>query len=89
MVLNVKNKPKITSTTGIKYLNVDYRNRFGGYYNVRVNMSGKHLVVWTGNDFSIGEKVAKKVQELMSQSKAEFLNWFDYDREEWLSENGY
>lgn len=77
------------STTGVKYLNIDHKSRFGHYYNVRVNISGKHFVVWTGDEFDIGEKVAKEVQKLMSVSKAEFLDWFDNDREEWLIKNGY
>lgn len=85
----VNNKPRSTSTTGVKYLNVDYQKKFGHGYNVRVIVSGKHFVVWTGDEFDVGEKVAKKVQELMSKSKAEFLDWFDNDREEWLLKHGY
>lgn len=83
------NKPRSTSTTGVKYLNVDYHKKFNCGYNVRVTISGKRLVVWTGNEFEIGEKVAKEVQRLMSISKAEFLKWYDNDREEWLVKNGY
>lgn len=85
----MNNKPRSTSTTGVKYLNVDYHKKFKHGYNVRVNISGKHFVVWTGDEFEIGEKVAKEVQRLMSISKAEFLEWFDNDREEWLIKNGY
>lgn len=83
------NKPRSTSTTGVRYLNVDYHKKFGHYYNVRVIISGKHFVVWTGDDFDKGEQVAKKVQELMSISKAEFLDWYDNDREEWLLKHDY
>ena len=85
----MNNKPRSTSTTGVKYLNVDFQKKFKHGYNVRVIISGKHFVVWTGDDFDIGEKVAKKVQELMSKSKTEFLDWYDNDREEWLIKNGY
>ena len=85
----MNNKPRSTSTTGVKYLNVDFQKKFKHGYNVRVIISGKRFVVWTGDDFDIGEKVAKKVQELMSKSKTEFLDWYDNDREEWLIKNGY
>lgn len=85
----MKNKPYNNSTTDVKYLNVDYQKKFKHKYNVRVTISGKRFIVWRGDDFDVGEKVAKKVQELISQSKAEFIDWFDNDREEWLVKNGY
>lgn len=76
------------SETGIKYLNIDNYSKYGHRYVVRVIISGKHFVVWTGNDETVGKKVAKKVQSLMSISKAAFLDWYDYDAERWLKVNG-
>lgn len=83
------NKPNITSSTGIKYLHVDRKVKFGHDYVVRINISGKNFIVWTGNNIDIGEKVAKKVQELMSISKTTFIEWYDNDREGWLKKYGY
>lgn len=83
-----KNK-KSPGSTGIKYLVINYRNRWGCLYHVSVTMHGKQLTVWRGNDFNQGEAVAKKVQELMNVSKAAFLDWYDYEREEWLESHGY
>lgn len=68
------------STTGQKYLNVDK----GYKYVVRVVISGKHLVVWSGTNKAFGEIVAKKVEALMNKSKSAFLEWYDYDREQYL-----
>lgn len=79
MVLN-----KSKSETGIKYLNVDNYSKYGHEYVVRVIINRKHFVVWSGNDITVGKKVAEKVQSLMSISKAAFLEWYDYEREEWL-----
>lgn len=79
MVLN-----KSKSETGIKYLNVDNYSKYGHRYVVRVIINRKHFIVWSGNDITIGKKVAEKVQYLMSISKAAFLEWYDYEREEWL-----
>ena len=79
MVLN-----KSKSETGIKYLNVDNYSKYGHVYVVRVIINRKHFVVWSGNDITVGKKVAEKVQSLMSISKAAFLEWYDYEREEWL-----
>lgn len=79
MVLN-----KSKSETGIKYLNVDNYSKYGYGYVVRVIINRKHFVVWSGNDITVGKKVAEKVQSLMSISKAAFLEWYDYEREEWL-----
>lgn len=79
MVLN-----KSKSETGIKYLNVDNYSKYGHGYVVRVIINRKHFVVWSGNDITVGKKVAEKVQYLMSISKAAFLEWYDYEREEWL-----
>lgn len=82
-----ENKP--LGETKIRYLNINYRNRWGLLYYVAVSIRKKQFVVWRGNDIEIGKKVAEKVQELMSISRAEFLSWYDYDREEWLLKNGY
>jgi hypothetical protein len=73
------------STTNVKYLSVDK-----GYGLIcRVQKAGKHFVVWTGSQKEIktGMKVAKKVQELMEEGFATFLEWYDYDMEEWLESN--
>lgn len=73
----------------IKYLNIDNKKKFGHDFIVRVIISGKHFVVWTGNDFETGKMVANKVQKLMSKSKSEFLEWYDNNREEWLKRYVY
>ena len=78
-----------SSSTGVKYLNVNYRNRWGYLYNVSVNIKNKQFTVWRGNNIDVGKVIAKKVQELMNVSKATFLEWYDYDREEWLKTHGY
>lgn len=75
------------STTGVKYLSIDNYSKFGNIYVVRVIISGKHFVVWKGNDENVGKKVANKVQELMNISKAKFLEWYDYEAERWLELN--
>lgn len=75
------------SETGIKYLNIDNYSKYGHRYVVRVIIKGKHFIVWHGNDEIVGKKVAEKVQELMSISKAAFLAWYDNDAERWLELN--
>lgn len=67
-----------------KYLNIDR----GYALVVRVQMSGKSLVVWRGYNKALGTKIAKKVEELMNISKSAFLEWYDYDMEEYLREVG-
>ena len=74
--------PGKRSTTGVKYLNVDK----GYLYVVRVQIKGKHFVVWKGANKAIGIKVAEKIQELMLKGEGVFLEWFDYDKEDWLNE---
>ena len=54
-----------------------------------VNIKNKQFTVWRGNNIDVGKVIAKKVQELMNVSKATFLEWYDYDREEWLKTHGY
>ena len=85
----MNNKPRSNSTTGIKYLNVDSYKKFGRGYVVRVQIVKKYFIVWRGNNFEIGKKVARKVQELMSKSPGAFAYWYDYEREDWLIKNGY
>lgn len=83
-----RTNPGRLSTTGVKYLNIDK----GYKYVARVTIKRKHFVVWQGYNYSVGEKVAKKIQELMMKGEAVFLDWYDYEREEWLKElkdNGY
>lgn len=87
--MNNSNKPRSTNTTGIMYLHVDYQKKYKQQYIVRVTISGKHFIVWKGDNFKIGQKVAEKVQRLMRKSKTEFINWYDNDMEEWLIRNGY
>lgn len=77
----------LNSETGIKYLNVDNYSKYGHCYVVRIIIKGKHFVVWKGNNKDIGIKVAKKVQDLISISKAAFLDWYDNDAERWLELN--
>lgn len=77
----------LNSETGIKYLNVDNYSKYGHAYVVRIIIKGKHFVVWKGNNKDIGIKVAKKVQDLISISKAAFLDWYDNDAERWLELN--
>lgn len=63
-----------------KYLNIDK-----GYgWVVRAIINGKSFVVWSGRDREFGVKVARKVEELMKVSKTKFLNWYDYDKEQYL-----
>ncbi len=66
-----------------KYLNID---KGFNKYIVRVVISGKHLIVWRGSDYTIGIKIAKKVESLMNISKAKFLDWYDNDMEAYLYE---
>lgn len=75
---------KPVGETGVRYLNIDYKKKYGSDYVVRVSIAKKHFVVWSGNDKQFGTMVAKKVLELMNQGKGVFLDWFDNDREEWL-----
>lgn len=84
MAMKSKN-PGTLSTTGVKYLNVDK----GYTYIVRVQIKKKYFVVWKGITKSIGEKVALKVQEIMEKGDTAFLEWYDYDMESWLKDNGY
>lgn len=70
--------------TGIRYLNINHRVKWNCQYHVSVTIKGKQLTVWRGNDIDFGTKVAKKVQSLMMQSKAKFLDWFDNDKDKWL-----
>lgn len=65
-----------------KYLNVDKGYR----WIVRVNICDKNFIVWRGNDENLGIKIAKKVEELMLQSKAVFMDWFDYEKDKYLEE---
>ena len=55
-----------SSSTGVKYLNVNYRNRWGYLYHVSVNIKNKQFTVWRGNDINTGKVIAEKVQELMN-----------------------
>ena len=70
-----------SSLTKQKYLNID---KGFNKYVVRVVISGKHLIVWRGSDYNKGVKIAKKVEVLMSISKAMFLDWYDNDSEEFI-----
>lgn len=77
--------PNSRSTTGVKYLNIDK----GYIYMVRVQIKKKHFVVWKGTDKEIGTTIAKKVQSIMRKGEGAFLEWYDYDMESWLKDNGY
>jgi hypothetical protein len=80
MAIRNGTSPGKGSTTGVKYLNIDK----GYLYVARVQIKGKHFVVWKGVDKSIGVIVARKIQELMLKGEGVFLEWFDYDKDEWL-----
>lgn len=71
------------STTEVKYLNVDK----GYMYIARVQIKGKHFVVWRGANKAIGKMVAEKLQDLMLKGDGAFLDWYDYEMEDWLKEN--
>lgn len=76
---------KLIGETGVRYLNINYRQKWKCKYHVSVTINGKQFTVWRGDDKVIGEKVARKVQELMAKGKSTFLDWYDNDREEWLN----
>ena len=74
--------PERLSTTGIKYLNIDK----GYMYVARVVIKRKHFIVWKGYNFSIGKVIAEKIQKLMLKGEATFLDWYDYEMDNWLKE---
>ena len=76
------NNPGRLSTTGVKYLNIDK----GYKYVARVAIKGKHFVVWKGYNFTVGKIIAEKIQELMMKGEAVFLDWYDYEMDDWLKE---
>lgn len=75
----------MTSTTGIKYLNVDK----GYKYVVRVYIKRKSFVVWHGRSLEVGTKIANKVQQVINDNKMSFMEWYDYQMEGWLESHGY
>lgn len=77
---------KPVGETGIRYLNINYQKKWNCKYHVSVSINRKQFTVWRGDDFDVGKKVAKKVQFLMSYGRAKFLEWYDYDREQWLED---
>ena len=77
--------------SGVKYLHINYRDRYGPHkYIVEHQIKGKHFVCWKGSDKDIGTKIAKKVKELVDVSNSTFLDWYDYDRQNFIQgvENG-
>ena len=87
MALKNKTMPSKLSTTGVKYLNIDR----GYKLKVGVQIKNKYFIVWRGQqkDFEIGKKIAEKVQDKMLQGESAFLEWYDYEMEGWMNENGY
>lgn len=69
-----------------RYLNIDNYSKYGNPYIVRVVIKRKHFIVWRGRDKSLGMKIANKVQQLMNISTSQFLDWYDYDREQFIKE---
>lgn len=82
------NSPRKTSTTGVKYLNIHYRKHYKCEnditYNVRITIDYEHFVIWKGENFYIGEEIAKRVQELMSISKETFIEWYKNESKFWI-----
>lgn len=74
--------PGRLSTTGVKYLNIDK----GYMYVARVAIKRKHFIVWKGYNFEVGKIIAEKIQELMIKGEAIFLDWYDYEMDNWLKE---
>lgn len=79
---------KANNTTGVKYLHIDYKDKYGNNYIVRYNISGKSFVVWRGNDFNLGKTIAEEVAWVIAAGNAEFLNWYDNERLEYLASLG-
>ena len=74
----------VKEKTGVKYLNIDRRSKYGHNYVVRVSLKGKVFYVWRGNDFEIGKQIAEEVEWKLAEGEAKFLEWYDYDRESFI-----
>ena len=70
----------------MKYLNIDNRNKYGHKYVVRHKYKGKNFIVWTGNNKHVGELIALEVAKKVEQGGSDFLEWYDYDREQFIKE---
>lgn len=79
---------KANNKTGIKYLHIDYRDKYGNSYIVRHSIQNKSFVVWRGNDLELGKIIAEEVAWKVAEGNAEFLNWYDYERLEYLASLG-
>lgn len=77
------------NVTGTKFLHIDNYARYGNKYVVRVYVKRKVFVIWRGNDKAIGRKVVKEMLKHLNKSEANFLDWYDNEREGWLEENEY
>lgn len=78
----------MTSTTGVKYLHIDYRDKYGNDYIVRHNVKGKNFVVWRGNSFELGKQIAEEVAWIVAEGNAAFLDWYDNRRLDYLASIG-
>jgi len=79
---------KANNTTGIRYLHIDYKDKYGNKYIVRHHISGKSFVVWRGNDFDLGKEIAEEVAWKVAEGNAVFLDWYDNERLEYLASIG-
>lgn len=76
------------STTGIRYLHKDYRDKYGNDYIVRHSIRGKNFVVWRGNDFETGKKIAEEISWIIACGNGKFLYWYDNERLDYLASIG-
>lgn len=79
---------KANNTTGVKYLHIDYRDRYGNNYIVRYHINGKSFVVWRGNSFELGKEIAEEVAWKIAEGNSEFLDWYDNERLDYLASIG-
>lgn len=79
---------KANNATGVRYLHIDYKDKYGNKYIVRYHVKGKSFVVWRGNDFELGKKIAEEVAWKIAEGNAEFLDWYDNERLDYLASLG-
>jgi hypothetical protein len=76
----------MTQSTCQKYFNIDNYSKYGNPYVVRVVIKRKHFIVWRGRNKELGIAIAKVVEEVMERGLSNFLEWYDYEREEQIKE---
>lgn len=79
---------KANNTTGVRYLHIDYKDKYGNKYIVRYSIKGKSFVVWRGNDFNLGKEIAEEVAWKVAEGNAMFLSWYDNERLDYLASLG-